>query len=109
MKYGIVLLMTSLIVLATNASGQGDEKRTAPEKVSSALMQEETTDPTHHEAGHEGDTQAAQDTVAERDFDTIRAAVRSSTTFIVIKALALVVAIIGVGAVYLPRRRVRNS
>ncbi len=59
MKYGIVLI-TSLVVLSTNASGQGDEKGPKPEKVSSAMMQEATTDTTHHQAGHEEDTQAAQ-------------------------------------------------
>lgn len=109
MKYGMLLLMTLLIVFSTNAYGHGDEKRKKPEKVSSATMQEATADTTQHEAGHEGDTQAAQDTVTERDFDTIRAEVQSSTTFIVIKALALAVAIIGVGLVYLPRKRKENS
>jgi hypothetical protein len=51
----IALLMASLIVFSTNISGQGDEKGKKPEKVSSAMMQEETTDATNHEAGHEGD------------------------------------------------------
>ncbi len=104
MKYGFLLVAASLIALSTNASGQGDEKREKPEKVTGAMMQEKTADTTHREAGHVGDTQAAQDTAAERDFDTIRAGVKSSTTFIVIKALALAVAIIGLGVVYLPRK-----
>lgn len=104
MKYGFLLLTASLIAVSTNTSGQGDEKSKKPEKVSSAMMQEKTTDTTHLGAGHRGDTQAAQDTAAERDFDTIRAGVKSSTTFIVIKALALAVAIIGLGVVYLPRK-----
>lgn len=104
MKYGFLLLTVLLIVLSTNAYGQDDEKSKKPEKVTSAMMQEKTTDTTHPGAGREGNTQAAQDTAAERDFDTIRAGVKSSTTFIVIKALALAVAIIGLGFVYLPRK-----
>ncbi len=104
MKYGFLLLTASLIALSTNASGQGHDAPEKPEKVTSAMMQEKTADTTHREAGHVGDTQAAQDTAAERDFDTIRAGVKSSTAFIVVKALALAVAIIGLGVVYMPRK-----
>jgi Flp pilus assembly protein TadB len=104
MKYGFLLLTASLIALSTNAYGQGDEKSKKPEKVTSAMMQEKTTDTTQAQTGREGNTQAARDTVAERDFDVIRAGVKSSTAFIVIKALSLAVAIIGLGVVYLPRK-----
>ncbi len=104
MKYRFLLLTATLIALSTNAYGHGDDTRKKPEKVSSATMQEKTKDSTHLEAGHEGDTQAARDKVAERDFDTIRAVVKSSKLFVVLKALALAVAIIGLGVVYLPRK-----
>jgi Flp pilus assembly protein TadB len=104
MKYAFLVVAASVMALSTNASGQGDEKREKPEKVTSAMMQEKTADTTHREAGHVGDTQAAKDTAAERDFDTIRAGVKSSTAFIVVKALALAVAIIGLGVVYMPRK-----
>ncbi len=109
MNHGFLLVAASLIALSTSASGQGDEKREKPEKVTSAMMQEKAADTTHLEAGHAGDKQAAQDTTAERDFDTIRAGVKSSTTFIVIKALALAVAIIGLGVVYMPRKTSGSS
>ncbi len=91
MKYGISLLIILLIAFSMNAYGHEEEKE-KPKKVSSATMQEENT-------------QATEDTSAERDFDNIVAEVQNSTTFIVIKALTLAVAIIGVGAVYLPRKR----
>ncbi len=104
MKYGHVFAMASVLALSTNAYGQGHDTHEKPEKVSSAMMQETAMDTTHHESGHATHTQAARDTVAERDFDTIRAGVKSSTTFIVIKALALAVVLIGLGVVYLPRK-----
>jgi hypothetical protein len=104
MKCGFLLLMASLIALAPNAYGQGSETREKPEKVTSVTMQQKTSDTTQHDVGHGGDTQAARDTVMERDFETIRAAVQSSTTLVVIKALALAVALLGLGFVYLPRK-----
>jgi hypothetical protein len=108
MKYGYLLLMASLLALSTNAHGQGHDTPEKPEKVTSAMMQDKTPDTTHDEAEHEDDTQAAHDPVAERDFETIRAAVQRSTTLVVIKALALAVAITGMAVVYLPRRREGN-
>ncbi len=112
MKYGILLLMTFLVAFSMNAYGHGGEKHQKPEKVSSAMMQKERTDTTHDEqikGVHEGDTHATDEKVAEQDFDTIRSEVQNSTTFIVIKALALAAALIGFGAVYLPRKRKGNS
>ncbi len=109
MKVGVVLVMASLLGLSTNAYGQGHDAHQKPEKVSSAMMQEKATDTTQHDVAPEGGAQTIPDTVAERDVDTIRAAVQRSTTFIVIKALALAVAIVGVGVVYLPRRSMGAS
>lgn len=93
MKHWILSLVIVFIAfISLNVYGHDDEKEKKPAKVSSATVQEP-------------DTQAAESVVAERDFEIIRSEVQSSTTFIVIKALALAVAIIGLGAVYLPRKR----
>lgn len=107
MKYGILVLMVSFVALSTDAYGHGDEKHKKPEKVSSAMMHGEAMDTTHHEE-MEG-MQTPQLQTVDRDFETIRAEVQSSTTFIVIKASALAVAIVGLGVVYLPRKRKANS
>lgn len=95
MKYGILWLFILLAAFPMNTFCHEDEKD-KPKKVSSATMQEENP-------------QAAEDKVAERDFELIRAEVQSSTTFIVIKALSLAIAIIGLGAVYLPRKRIKKQ
>ncbi len=112
MKYGILVLMVSFVALSTDAYGHGDEKHKKPEKVSSAMMHGEAMDTTHHEemeGMHDEQMQTPQLQTVERDFETIRAEVQSSTTFIVIKASALAVAIVGLGVVYLPRKRKANS
>lgn len=109
MKVGGVLVMASLLGLSTNAYGQGHDAHQKAEKVSSAMMQEKATDTTQHDVAPEGGAQTIPDSVAERDFDAIRATVQSTTTFILIKALALAVAIVGVGLVYLPRRSMGPS
>jgi hypothetical protein len=101
MKYRILLLMTSAILFSANAFAHGDEKHPKPEKVDSAMMQEKPSDTTHPEA--------RDDAVTERDFATVRDEVQSSTTLIVIKALALAVAITGLGFVYIPRNRRESS
>lgn len=91
MKHWILSLVIVFIAFfSLNAYGHDDEKEKKPAKVTSATTQEP-------------DTQA-EPPAAERDFEIIRSEVQSSTTFIVIKALALAVAIIGLGAVYLPRK-----
>jgi hypothetical protein len=104
MTYGIPWVMAALMASSVSVSGQGNERRPIPEKVTSAMMQEKATGTTHQESRPEGDAHAARDTVAERDAATIRAVVRSSRTFIVIKAVALGLAIAGLGVVYIPRR-----
>lgn len=109
MKYGFLLVMASLLAPSTNVYGQAPDTHQRPEKVSSAMMQEKATDTTQHGTGPEEGTRAARDSVAERDFDTIRATVQSTTTFIVIKALTLAVAIVGLGVVYLPRKSMGRS
>lgn len=112
MKYIILLLLAVCIGCSTSAYGHDGDKPQVPEKVSSAMMRREargTTRPEQVGGAHEGDRQTAEDKVVERDLDTIRADVQSSTTLVLIKALGLGVAVIWVAAAYLPRKRKGNS
>jgi len=93
MKHWILsLAMVFIAFFSLNTYGHDDEKEKKPAKVSSAPIQEPAT-------------RTADPVVEERDFEIIRSEVQSSRVFVVIKALALAVAIIGLGAVYLPRKR----
>jgi hypothetical protein len=104
MTNGSLWVVAAVMTLFASVSGQGNEKHSLPEKVTSAMMQEQATGTAHQERAHEADAHAARDSVAERDVATIRSDVKRSRTFIVIKALALAVAIVGPGVVYVPRR-----
>jgi hypothetical protein len=104
MTSGSLWAAAAVMTLSVSVSGQDHEKRSIPEQVTSAMMQEKATGTTHPDGTQEGNVPAAGDTMTERDAASIRSGVRSSRTFIVIKALALGLAIAGLGVVYIPRR-----
>ncbi len=101
MKRFVYFLLTLIFLTVVAFNGyahEGDDKE-KPHKVTSETIK----------GGHSGDasqlTKAAEQNTMEKDFQTIRREVERSTIFIVIKALALAVAIAGIALVYLRRQK----
>jgi hypothetical protein len=112
MKKAVFLFLFIFAVFSTAIYAHGGEEHEKPEKVSSTTMVEDAADSMHTEsmeAMHDEMHDEVLEQTTERDFSTIRSEVQKSTTFIVIKALALAVAITGLAAVYLTRGKREES
>ncbi len=91
-----LLAVGLLTVITLNGYAHEGEDNEEPRKVTS-----ETIAGDHSESGHDEQAEAAM----EKDFQTIRDEVARSAVFVIIKTLALAVAIAGIALVYLGRKR----
>lgn len=101
-----LLTLVFLTVVAFNGyAHEGDDKE-KPHKVTSETIKgghSGDSSQLKKASGHNEQAEAAEQNTMEKDFQTIRREVARSTLFIVIKALALAVAIAGIALVYLKR------
>jgi hypothetical protein len=113
MKYlGVASMAVLLAFSSSTAFAHGNGKHKIPKKVSSAMMSAEAVDSVDHRGMQSMDNEkmrTAMNQTAQTDFETIRAEVQNSRPFIVIKALALAIAIAGLAILYLPRKSRGNK
>ncbi|GBD88494.1 hypothetical protein BMS3Abin03_02430 [bacterium BMS3Abin03] len=95
-----IILMVIFVVFIGYSHGDEDKKI---QKVTSSTINSENADSLAED--HNGENEEHAEAQTEEDFNTIRKDVEDSATFVVLKAVSLAVAIIGLAIVYLPRRK----
>jgi hypothetical protein len=106
MKRLAFLLLVSLFLAAVAASAyahEGEEPEKVQKVTSETMGRESSQGKSEGLAQQSGHDEKAAQAMMAKDFQTIRKEVSSSAIFIVIKALALAIAIAGIALVYLKR------